>query len=79
MYTPPKSTSREKFLRGKFCEPTPKKQNNSIYTLELGHIAREDEPEDMFEIDILEPGEEELVFIKDLSDIESDESDNEID
>ena len=45
----------------------------------LATLARDDEPEDMFEINILEPGEEELVFINDLSDIESDESDVEID
>ena len=38
VYTPPKSTSREKFFKEKFCEPTPKKQNNSKYTLYLGHI-----------------------------------------
>ena len=33
VYTPPKSTTREKILRRKFWETTPKKQKNCKYTL----------------------------------------------
>ena len=35
---PPKSTSRDKFFKGIFCEPTPKKQNKSKYIIKLGLI-----------------------------------------
>ena len=31
--TPPKSTSWEKFFKGKFCEPTPKTQNIGKFSL----------------------------------------------
>ena len=31
--TPPKSTSWENFFKGKFCEPTPKTQNISKFSL----------------------------------------------
>ena len=50
-------------------------RNISVDTV-ITNLAIEDDEEDMFEVDVLEPGEEEIIFINDLSDIESGESDN---
>ena len=50
-------------------------RNISVDTV-IANLAIEDDEEDMFEVDVLEPGEYEIIFINDLSDIESGESDN---
>ena len=50
-------------------------RNISVDTV-IDNLAIEDDKEDMFEVDVLESGEEEIIFINDLSDIESEKSDD---
>ena len=42
----------------------------------IAHLATEDDEEDMFVVDVLEPGEEEIIFINDISDVESEDGDS---
>ena len=52
-------------------------RNISVDTV-IANLANDDEEEDMFEVEVLEPGEEEIIFINNLSDIESGDEESDI-